>query len=159
MKTVLVVLLWILDSSALELDQCKGMSKAMKRMKCEKVVDKPPEDWDMIAMKEKLNHNLSSVVQDQYTDLPYPAFSLFDMVREQNYYALTPDSHSRPMFYQHTNSLNILNHYLYKVTLMNAFLWIHLLLKFRASKCLMRTSPSWLPVEEQETRSPFLLSS
>ena len=98
-----------------EADQCKGMSKAMRRMKCGKVANSVTEDSDMKGLEERVGQNFSTVVQDQYTDLPYPPFSLFDMVKEQKYYSMTPDSHSRPIFYQHTNSLNILNHYLYKV--------------------------------------------
>ena len=139
----------VLGVGAVEIDECTGMSKAMRRIKCKKVSkNELPEDWDIRDMKEKMYQNFSSVVQDQYTDLPYPPFSMSDMVREKNYYALAPDSYNRPIFYQHTNSLNILNHYLYKVKQnicpSNTFLKFSI----RARKCLMKTS-LFLPLEEE----------
>ena len=96
---------------SLEDDECKGMSKAMKRIKCKKVVT----NIDDLNIRNNDGQNFTTVVQDQYTDLPYPPFSVFDMVEEQKYYATQPEASSRPKFYQHTNSLNVINHYLYKV--------------------------------------------
>lgn len=52
------------------------------------------------------------VVRGQYEDLPYPEFTLEDMAREQSYYSgpATPP----PLLYQHTNSLDLVNHYLFR---------------------------------------------
>ena len=112
----IVIYIGVLGVGSSEVDECAGMSKAMRRIKCKNVPkNELPDDWDIKGMKEKMYQDFSSVVQDQYTDLPYPPFSISDMVREKNYYTLAPDSYTRPIFYQHTNSLNILNHYLYKV--------------------------------------------
>ena len=100
-------------STAIEEDGCtsRGMSKTMRRLRCEKV-DKLSDDQDL-----HLSQHMSTVVQDQYTDLPYPPFTMFDMMQEQLYYSTHTNSHVRPKFYQHTNSLNLLNHYLYKVSI------------------------------------------
>merc|ERR1711936_1393373 len=83
----------------------------MRRMKCKEGIHTISEDLDLMKNKQS---NFSTVVQDQYTDLPYPPFSVFDMVREQKYYSTSQDAFTQPIFYQHTSSLDILNHYLYQ---------------------------------------------
>ena len=81
---VCVIAIYFSVLGVLEIDKRAGMSKAMRRLKCKKVSkNEIPEDWDIRDMKEKIYQNFSSVVQDQYTDLPYPPFSMSDMVRDE----------------------------------------------------------------------------
>ena len=74
------------------------------------------DELDARAALKKNSLNLSSPVQEQYTDLPYPPFTVTDLIREQSYYSF-PGSRRRPLFYQHSNSLNVINHHLFQVQL------------------------------------------
>ena len=63
--------------------------------------------------KQFQSKQVSLMVQEHYTDLPYPPFSMGDMTREMTYY--TNSLRVLPIFIQYSNSLDVLNHHLYQV--------------------------------------------
>ena len=93
-------------------DQCVGMGKAMRKLKCGETVQKEEKIYQETTKHFESKYK-GKMVQEHYVDLPYPPFSFSDMAREMSYYAGNVRGH--PLFQQYANSLDMLNHYLYKV--------------------------------------------
>ena len=93
---------------------CAGMGKAMKKLKYGELVAQEEEIYQDKSKQFESKH-AGKMVQEHYADLPYPPFSLSDMLREVSYYS--GKVRARPIYPQYANSLDILNQYLYRVRL------------------------------------------
>lgn len=69
------------------------------------------QDLELMAMNNKTT---SEKVQMQYMDMPYPAFSLEQMDNERKYYGDDPINKKEVLLHMPTETLSMLNHYLYK---------------------------------------------
>ena len=70
------------------------------------------------------NKTTSEKVQMQYMDMPYPAFSLEQMDNERKYYGDDPINKKGVLLHMPTETLSMLNHYLYKVIRNYDFLFL-----------------------------------
>ena len=95
-----------------EPDQCDGMGKTMRKLKCGETILQEEKVYNA-KKKQFQSKQASLMVQEHYADLPYPPFSMGDMAREMTYY--TNSLRVLPILMQYTNSLDILNHHLYQV--------------------------------------------
>ena len=94
---------------------CTGLGKAMRRLKCG---EPPAPEEDALGQerrKEFLPGPAGEMVQGHYAHLPYPPFSMSDLARELAYYA--GQVRERPLFQSFANSLDMLNHHLYRVAI------------------------------------------
>ena len=90
-------------------DMCAGMGKAMRKLKCGELVVQEEEIYQEKSKQFESKHT-GKMVQEHYADLPYPPFSLSDMLRKKPYYS------GSPIFPQYANTLYLLNHHLYRVS-------------------------------------------
>ena len=98
-------------------DMCAGMGKAMRKLKCGELVVQEEEIYQDKSKQFESKH-AGKMVQEHYADLPYPPFSFGDMAKEMTYYS--GEVRVRPIFMQYGNSLDMLNHHLYRVRLGNS---------------------------------------
>ena len=98
-------------------DMCAGMGKAMRKLQCGEQ-DLQEEKIYQDQTKQFESKDAGKMVQEHYADLPYPPFSFGDMAKEMSYYS--GEVRVRPIFMQYGNSLDMLNHHLYRVRLGNS---------------------------------------
>ena len=94
-------------------DMCAGMGKAMRKLKCGELVAQEEEIYQEKSKQFESKHT-GKMVQEHYADLPYPPFTLRDMIGEISYYS--GKVRAPPIFLQYANSLDMLNHHLYRVS-------------------------------------------
>eukprot|EP00090_Calanus_glacialis_P032215 TRINITY_DN5342_c0_g1_i1.p1 TRINITY_DN5342_c0_g1~~TRINITY_DN5342_c0_g1_i1.p1 ORF type:complete len:542 (-),score=129.47 TRINITY_DN5342_c0_g1_i1:28-1653(-) len=92
-------------------DMCAGMGKAMRKLKCGEPVLQEEKIYPDQTKQFESKH-AGKMVQEHYADLPYPPFSFGDMAKEMTYYS--GEVRVRPIFMQYGNSLDMLNHHLYR---------------------------------------------
>ena len=73
------------------------------------------------------NKTTSEKVQMQYMDMPYPAFSLEQMDNERKYYGDNPINKKEVLLHMPTETLSMINHYLYKVIRNYEKFWLFLI--------------------------------
>ena len=86
----------------------------MQKLKCKEPAISQQEELEHEQIKFSMK-DAGFMVQDHYTDLPYPPFDVFDMTREMAHYQ--EDKNAHPIKKQYGNSLSIISHYLFNVSI------------------------------------------